>query len=186
MKKQILLTLSSFFCLTMAAQTVTLGAHQAYIPVISQHGDTLLSTIAEGNQWYKNDIIIEGATGQAFIFKETANYNVVVTYSSSGCSSSSEKLNIKTALPIVKENIACKVYPNPNNGQFNVVLNASVRGEIQFELLTIDGKLIMKCKQEAITDRQIVSFGNSNLARGFYTLRINTNTSIENRLIIVQ
>ncbi|MEI6753595.1 MAG: T9SS type A sorting domain-containing protein [Paludibacter sp.] len=186
MKKQILLSLFSCLCLTMTAQTVTLGTHQNYIPVISQHGDTLVSSIAEGNQWYKNDVAIEGATGQTYICKETANYSVVVTYAASGCSSSSERLNILTALASVNGSIVCKIYPNPSNGQFNVALSSEVSGTIELELLTIDGKLIMKQQQEAIAENQPVAFGGSGIIKGVYTLRIHTTTSIVNRLIIVQ
>jgi len=186
MKQQILLTLFSFFCLIMTAQTVTLGVHQVYIPVITQHGDTLISSITEGNQWYKNDVAISGATGQTYVYTETANYSVVVTYASTGCSSSSEKLNIKTALPAVNADLACKIFPNPSNGQFNVALISDVSGTIQLELLTIDGKLIQKRRIEAITLRQVIPFGDSGLVKGIYTLRIHTNTGIVNRLIIVQ
>jgi len=85
----------------MVAQTVTLRTQQTYIPIIIQHGDTLVSSISEGNQWYKNDVAIKDATGQTYIWKETANYSVVVTYATTGCSSSSERLSIKTALPLV-------------------------------------------------------------------------------------
>lgn len=184
--KILLLILFSCLCLTIAAKTVTLGVHQDYIPVITQQGDTLVSSIAEGNQWYKNDVAIDGATGQTFVCKETADYSVVVTYASTGCSSSSEKFSIKTALTLVNANLALKVYPNPSNGQFNVALSSEVTGTIQLELFTIDGKLIIERQQETFVESKIIPFGDSGLVKGIYTLRIYTATGIINRLIIVQ
>lgn len=170
----------------MTAQTVTLGTHQSYIPVITQHGDTLVSSIIEGNQWYKNDVAIDGATGQTYVCTETANYKVVVTYATNGCSSSSEKYNIKTALSYINADLICKVYPNPSKGQFNLVFGSDVSGSIQLELLTIDGKSVQKSQLEDISKSHDFSFGDSHLAKGTYTLRIRTNAGIVNRLIIVQ
>lgn len=186
MKQQILLTLFSFFCLTMTGQTVTLGTHQNYIPVITQHGDTLISSVATGNQWYKNDAAIEGATGQSYICTETAVYKVVVTYAVTGCSSSSEKYNVKTALRYINADILCKVYPNPNNGMFNLQFDSANMGKVQLELYSCDGKLMMKNQIESVAEKQLVPFGNTGLVKGVYLLRINTDTVVANQLIIVQ
>lgn len=185
-KKQILLTLFSCLCLTTSAQTLTLGVHQNYIPVITQHGDTLVSSIVEGNQWYKNNVAIEGATGQMLVCKEAATYKVMVIYAATGCNSSSEKFGIITALPLVNADLACKVYPNPSSGLFNLIFGSEILGTIQLKLLTIDGKLIMKHQLEDISKTQIIPFGDSGLAKGTYTLSIHTNAGIVNRLIIVQ
>lgn len=186
MRQQILITVFSFICLVMTAQTVMLGTHQTYIPVITQHGDTLFSSVAQGNQWYKNDVAIDGATDQTYVCTESANYKVVVTYLSNGCSSSSEKYNIETALSYINIDPVCKVYPNPSKGQFILVFGSDVSGRIQLELLTIDGKLVQKSQLEDISQDYDFSFGDSQLAKGTYTLRIRTNAGIVNRLIIVQ
>lgn len=186
MKKQILLLVFSFVCMKMVAQTVTLGIHQNYIPVITQHGDTLVSSKSEGNQWYKNDVVIVGATGQIYICTEAAYYKVVVTYAPTGCSSSSEKYDVKTALESIKADFSYKVYPNPSNGMFNLQFVSDITGKVQLELYACDGKLIIKNQVESGNGNQIVTFGDSGLVKGVYNLRIRTSTGVANKLIVVQ
>lgn len=186
MKQLILLTAIGFICLTMKAQTVSLGTHQNYIPIITQHGDTLVSSIADGNQWYKNDVAIEGATAQSYICTETANYKVVATYAATGCRSSSEKYDFKTALSNINPDFYYKVYPNPCNGLFNIQFDAEITGGVQFELYYIDGRLVMTNRLESIAGKQIVPFGDSGLVKGVYSLRIRTSKGIVNHLIVLQ
>lgn len=170
----------------MTAQSVMLGTHQTYIPTITQHGDTLVSSIVNGNQWYKNDVAIEGATGQTYIYTEIADYSVVVTYAAGGCGSSSEKLNIRTnASTVVKNHIECNVFPNPNNGVINLIFNKQLPETVQLELFTIDGKIVCKDIIRSVTENQVITFGSSNLPNGIYTLLIKTGKIVLNRLIIV-
>ncbi|MDX9747059.1 MAG: T9SS type A sorting domain-containing protein [Paludibacter sp.] len=187
MRLQFSLILISTLNFYICAQTVTLAVHQNYIPVITQHEDTLRSSISLGNQWYKNDVAIEGATGQTYVYKEPAIYKVTVTYENPNCSTSSESLDIKTALdPVFKGDINYKIFPNPNHGRFNVYTSTLSSGLIHLELFTIDGKLIMHHKQYIFSNSQTIPFGNDNLEVGLYTLRIHTISCIVNQLIIVQ
>jgi hypothetical protein len=48
-------------------------------PVVVQQGDSLLSSFAEGNQWYNSSGLIEGATGQVFYPQLEDYYHVIVT-----------------------------------------------------------------------------------------------------------
>ncbi|KAF0200175.1 MAG: FG-GAP repeat-containing, partial [Bacteroidetes bacterium] len=48
-------------------------------PVITIEGFTLTSSATDGNQWYMNGIIIEGATSQTYEVTENGDYTCVVT-----------------------------------------------------------------------------------------------------------
>jgi SdrD B-like domain/Secretion system C-terminal sorting domain len=60
---------------------------------------TLSSSSATGNQWYKDGVLIPGATSQTYKAKTTGNYTVVVT--SGGCSSTSNAISINVSNPII-------------------------------------------------------------------------------------
>lgn len=185
MRKLSFLMIFVLLCLSATAQIVSLDTNQDYIPVISQRGDTLVSSISTGNQWYKNDVIIEGATEQIYICKESASYKVVVSYAS-GCFSSSEKQHVTTALLPVFNNLSVKIYPNPTNGIFNIALDAEVPGMVYFELFSIEGKLILRHQLDCVVKGQIIPFGNSDMVKGIYTLRMHTEYGNLNRLLVVQ
>ncbi|MCX2486787.1 PKD-like domain-containing protein, partial [Pedobacter sp. MR2016-24] len=57
----------------------------------------LTSSSATGNQWYKNDVLITGATDAKYIVTEAGSYKVVFT-NGSGCSASSASTDI-TLIP---------------------------------------------------------------------------------------
>jgi hypothetical protein len=47
-----------------ASDRVTVVAPDAPVPSVSQVADSLVSTIATGNQWYKDNVLIIGATAR--------------------------------------------------------------------------------------------------------------------------
>ncbi len=83
-------------------------------PEISQEGDSLLSSADGGNQWYKNDELIEGANKKHYIPTDTGSYTVQVT-SAHGCESEmSEPYDITTGVnDLITSEFQLKIYPNP-------------------------------------------------------------------------
>ena len=63
------------------------------VPVISKNGDTLISNIVIGNQWYFNFSPIENATNQTYVYTQNGIYSVVVT-GENGCKTQSSNLTI--------------------------------------------------------------------------------------------
>lgn len=86
-------------------------------PEIVQVGQTLVSSFQSGNQWYNDDGLIEGATGQVYSPLKTNNYHTVVT-NAEGCPS--EISNIiyyqSTFIDELVEQGSFRVYPNPSDG----------------------------------------------------------------------
>ena len=67
----------------VASKTVTVLALPAP-PTITRNGDVLTSSYATGNQWYKDGVIIPGATGQNYTVTATGVYKVEHT-NANGC-----------------------------------------------------------------------------------------------------
>ncbi|MGA2823970.1 MAG: T9SS type A sorting domain-containing protein [Bacteroidales bacterium] len=92
-------------------------------PTITLSGDTLYSSSTDGNQWYLNQNLIPGATASYFVPEITGYYTCTITLN--GCSSDSSN-SIYVLVTGIKESNDVKwmIYPNPNNGAFNLLISA--------------------------------------------------------------
>ncbi|HEV8505010.1 MAG TPA: hypothetical protein VGQ53_06410, partial [Chitinophagaceae bacterium] len=98
--------------------------YQVLDPVtITKDGLILKSSSADGNQWFKNGVVIDGATGSQFEVQESANYTVQV--SKGACTVSSE-IDVDLTTDVIQ------VFPVPTDGKVNLILppavNASLKG----------------------------------------------------------
>lgn len=120
-------------------------------PVITQHGDTLTSSANSGNQWYLDGVAIAGATGKQHIAVYTGNYTVVVTLT--GCSSapSNSILVLPVSISDVTIEKSFEVYPNPNNGRFDIKVQSSQKIECTLEIYNSLGSLIQK-QEDVVID----------------------------------
>ncbi len=84
-------------------------------PVITQMGENLVSDIPAGNQWYDENGMINGATGQIYSPAQTGNYYSIV--SQFGCSSTPSNIIFfqPTNIQEIDPEGAFKVYPVPAN-----------------------------------------------------------------------
>jgi len=96
-------------------------------PVITLSGSVISSNASTGNQWYKNLILIPGATSQSITPTEYGLYSDKVTLN--GCSS--DMSNIIYYFPTgIGENTSKEliVYPNPSDGEFTVEIPSTITG----------------------------------------------------------
>jgi hypothetical protein len=92
----------------------------------------LHSSAHEGNQWYFNGEMIEGATGQTHQAEEEGNYWTVVTLEE--CASA-ESNHVEVIFTGLNENdgTVFSVYPMPNDGKFTVLI--TTKDEETFTIL---------------------------------------------------
>jgi hypothetical protein len=92
-------------------------------PTITFSNDTLYSSSTEGNQWYLNQNLIPGDTASYFVPGVTGYYTCTITLN--GCSSDSSN-SIYVLITGIGEsnNVKWMIYPNPNNGAFNLLVSA--------------------------------------------------------------
>lgn len=79
------------------------------------------------------------------------------------------------------------VYPNPANDGFNVRFNLNSASEVTINILDISGKNVMKKELNTLQKGEYdVSFGQDDLAKGVYTVNINSNGKVVNKKIIIK
>ncbi|MBN2350564.1 MAG: T9SS type A sorting domain-containing protein, partial [Bacteroidales bacterium] len=149
-------------------------------PTITQSANILYSDAIAGNQWYDENGIINGATGQEYIPASAGNYYVIVT-NDENCSS--EPSNIINYVPtgIVKSELSkiIKLYPNPTDGKVRLSLAGENSHKISVEVLDILGQTLEIDKVE-LPDNQI-EINLKGLSGGTYLVKItfSGNTLIE-------
>jgi hypothetical protein len=187
MMKSQLLFLFSIVSLVVPAQKVTLDINQAYIPIITQKGDTLISSALTGNQWLMNGALMDGKTNKELIVTESGEYIVVVA-DNTGCSSSSEPVLvvIDDVASVSASDFACAVYPNPGDGLFQVSIDSDQNSAIRMKLISVDGKTVFKQKSIHSPGKQVLQFGKTGIPTGTYTLQIDFGTKTFTRKVIVK
>jgi Ig-like domain CHU_C associated/Secretion system C-terminal sorting domain len=114
-------------------------------PVITRdaNGD-LVSSATSGNQWYKDGVLISGATGQTYKATTAGNYTVVVTQN--GCKSpTSDAFNfIPTGLTNLGAGQFMHVYPNPAQSVIRIDYRINGAQRITAVLHDLSGKEVWK------------------------------------------
>ena len=125
-------------------------------------GDGTNSTLSSPSHTYNSDgtynVILSGNLGNC-----SANDTIVVIVGNGG-PTTIENFNINEAITI---------YPNPNNGTFNLAIELPYYQNIEYTIFDAVGKQISNNKVEHIL-QQNFSVNLNNQAKGVYYLRINT------------
>ncbi len=153
-------------------------------PVITIEGFTLSSSASEGNQWYLNGNIIEGATSQTYEVTENGEYTCVVTLNdcSSEVSNTIEVLNVGSDPSL---SFSMEVYPVPNNGMFTVKLFTPGSSAYSLTIYNALGRVVMS-KESIVAHAgysQMIDLTNS--PAGIYTLVMqNANNKFVRKVVI--
>ena len=137
------------------------------VPVINQSGDTLFATPGAGYifQWYMGGNPIVNDTASMSIVNQTAGYYVEIT-DSNGCTSASNGFNYASTVFIeVNINADFQVFPNPNDGNFNVVASE------EFDLCIYDMKGAIVLLKDHLSPNGY-SLNLSSISDGTYTMVI--------------
>lgn len=101
-------------------------------PAITRQGSLLLSSATSGNQWYRNDSLLPGATAATLQVFTNGRYRVVVT-DSLGCTSSSVDLLLQNVgIPTVTSTV--RLWPNPADEVLSFETPSTVEKLIIYDL----------------------------------------------------
>ena len=152
-------------------------------PVISQVGDTLVSSANSGNQWYEWGVgAIVGATFQKFLPVKSGYFYVIVN--EFGCSSTpSDSIHlIRTAAHDIVQN-KLNVYPNPSNTWVVVAIAKPVNDGI-IRVYESSGKLVQTWKP--LHGQVEMQISTEHLAQGVYWISWENNHEKLIRKLIIQ
>jgi PKD repeat protein len=152
-------------------------------PTITQSGDTLTSSAADGNQWFFNGSAIAGATGQSYVMTTPGIYYVAVIADSTGCFATSS-----TVVGIHEHNptgVAYSMSPNPSNGIMTLNLSASSSETLRVQILDALGKKVYEKNYENVGSNVNEQIDLREFGPGFYFLSLNnTKGTVAKKLVV--
>ncbi|MEQ9412659.1 MAG: T9SS type A sorting domain-containing protein, partial [Cyclobacteriaceae bacterium] len=136
--------------------------------LIVEKNDTFSSSYTSGNQWFKDGVIIPGATNQSFKPESSGVYKVEVNFGS--CSTSAERSFVVTGVEDEFLDGKIIIYPNPTEGDLI----------IEFHDLTLESPVIVDMMGRKIADipvriengKTIGKFDFSSHPAGVYLLQV--------------
>ncbi|RYU90745.1 T9SS type A sorting domain-containing protein [Mucilaginibacter terrigena] len=155
-------------------------------PVITQNGDVLNSSIATGNQWLLNGVVIDGAVEATYTPLVSGNYQVQVTLDN-GCTALSDVF----AYALIAKNpdkttdIGLTIFPVPANTYFNVLFEAKAAGNLQLSLVNSSGQIVYQISQKVAAGNFSTVVNTVNRLPGTYILKINLGDKLYSRKIII-
>ncbi len=151
------------------------------VPIITQLGDTLISSDTNGNQWFRNFIAIAGATNQQYIVTSTACYYVEYT-DSNGCKSKSDSICFSfDGINEIGRDNSINIYPNPNNGTFTFNSQLSILN-FQLAITNVFGQVVYSTTIKNADGKETFSIP---LANGIYFLNIKYRNRSYNQKLLV-
>ena len=144
-----------------------------YPPSIQQNGDSLVSDVITGNQWYNLSGPIAGETGQYFAPQVNDYYYDIVTQN--GCSSAASNI-VYFVLTAIREtgDRAVSVFPNPADDKLNLRFYLEKGSEVRFDLINGFGVTALSSASGMIPagDHSMV-LDLTPLKNGVYLLKVN-------------
>jgi hypothetical protein len=172
-------------CTATGARTAVTATTIA-APVITQVGDSLISSAGTGNQWYLGGLAITGATDSIYVAKKSGTYFSSVTNPATNCTITSNSINfVLTAVDTVSAPKGLLVTPNPTTGTVNISFTVTNTADLTFEVYNILGQLLYKQAYPAYIGSYSGQLNLSGYADGVYMLKIThgDNTTLEKILV---
>jgi len=156
------------------------------LPVISLNGTTLSSTVATGNQWFRDGAEVPGANGKTYSPIVSGVYKTVVT-AASGCLLASNEINFtSTAVIDVSDNeIALTVSPNPNDGRFTLQFEFKTKENLEITMTTAAGQKVYSSVTSGFIGKYTKQIGLKGLPSGLYLLKIRHGKNVYVKKVMV-
>lgn len=154
------------------------------VPVVTQPiPNSLQSSIADGNQWYKNSQMLQGENDATLnvSFSGTGTYYTIVTDIAGCVSDTSNKVYVLVSGLITNRNNIVKIFPNPNHGEFTFDGNSIEKGNYSVEITNTIGQIIDRFE---INNQNNITI-KTQLKQGVYKVVLKNNKKIYSGVIII-
>ncbi|WP_419802593.1 S8 family serine peptidase [Mucilaginibacter sp.] len=142
-------------------------------PQITSNGTILTSNFRNGNQWYLNNVPIQGATLPTYTPKVSGTYRIDVT-TAAGCISPSADYNFTLPAgenPLTDINLI--LYPVPTNSVLNIGFELYEKGNLQLSIWNSAGQQVYQNTSAiSVFGKYDSSINTSRMPSGNYVLRI--------------
>ncbi|HEX6427753.1 MAG TPA: hypothetical protein VF008_08715 [Niastella sp.] len=108
------------------ASAIGVTVNQPPVPVITQNGHVLQSSVSTGNQWYRNDTAIQSATGATYNANTPGNYTVKVTLNGCPAAVSNVITIVTTGINSPELDRRIVIAPNPIIDDLNIQYSGNV------------------------------------------------------------
>jgi hypothetical protein len=172
---------------TSAAVTITVNPRPgAPVITVSPTSDTLFSSVATGNQWFRNGVAVAGGTGQSLVITQNGTYRAVVTDANSCASDSSNALTVLNVSVGEQFSLDLNVYPNPSTGRTWVTLELPSTGLLQLEVMTMTGQRVMYEQHPEASGQMRLELDLNQLADGMYFVRLQQGSYVGMRKLMIR
>ncbi|MFZ4522066.1 MAG: T9SS type A sorting domain-containing protein [Bacteroidales bacterium] len=167
-----ILAMSDAQCIGTAAGSAVVGVFPVPpAPVISVNGAELFSSGCCGNQWYRDGVLLPGATGTVYQPNKTAHYWDIVTVN--GCSSDTSNDIYYVMASIGKpENVSFSIEPNPANDDVTIMSKNGTSIIERIEIFSTSGKTELTYVNVRKSEEVIIDI--RRLSPGLYFLSVKT------------
>ncbi|MGE0090153.1 MAG: T9SS type A sorting domain-containing protein [Bacteroidales bacterium] len=156
-------------------------------PTVTLAGTTVTSSTATGYQWYKDGVIIAGATNQSYIATVNGNYTVVVTNTHGCYSEPSDPVSVVISGIEDINPFSLKVFPNPMQAYTRIEYYLATTKQINITLYDVAGNSI-----ETIVNTykpagdHYVLWRNPGLANGIYYMVMTSGNEKTTTKLVIQ
>lgn len=157
---------------TATSNHLSISVYQQPPVSISVNGDSLVAYNSLTYQWYRNGVLIPGATNAVYVPTQSGSYTVVVG-DANGCTAQSLPvvMTVTGIAQLSKDNMT--VYPNPNNSnQWSITVSEAWLGAV-CEVFDATGRTVYV--GELKNQRSDI---NLEIASGVYMLRLSSGNRV--------
>ncbi len=179
----VVLTTTNIYGTTSVTHQVTVSPlpTPAIVAVVN---DLSTTTTFPGYQWYRNGILIPGATSQNYTVTSGGAYYCIVT-DVNGCNGTSNTINSTLA---IEDNFAVntKVFPNPAAEMLTVELMLPEAQSINYAIIDMQGR-ILRSSTEVFEYQGLnyIIIDLDGITNGTYVLKLNAENMVLNRSFVV-
>ena len=152
---------------------------------INVNGDTLITNSGMWKyQWFKDGDTIPGANNNIYVMTANGSYYVSVR-DSNGCKASSTPF-VRNSIDEGGNKTLFKIYPNPNNGEFNINFNNQSKDIEYIKVLNALGIEIKSFNLQQSSMTNSIKINLKGYPKGLYLITITNSDGLQstNRIII--